>query len=121
VAALGAAGLAACGGGAESAGPSGPVEVRLPLMDVGQTAAIGGGQGQGILVTRLSETEVVAVSRRCTHQGCQVSTPSGGTLNCPCHGSRFTVTGAVVQGPATSPLSSYPARIEEDEVIVTVG
>jgi Rieske Fe-S protein len=116
-----AAAAAGCGGGEGGLGPDGPFEVRLALMAVGETVAIGGGQGQGILVTRLTDTSVVAVSRTCTHQGCQVSTPSGGSLNCPCHGSRFTVSGSVVQGPATQPLRSYQAVIEGDEVVVTVS
>lgn len=99
-----------------------PVTVLVPLMAVGQTVAASGG-GVNLAVTRRDDTSVVAVSRTCTHQGCTVLLPSapGGTLDCPCHGSRFQTTGALVNGPARLPLPSYPARIDGGQVVVTVG
>ncbi len=50
-----------------------------------------------------------ALSRKCTHLGCKVSYfEEGGFLECPCHQSKFNAeTGAVIQGPATLPLTSY--------------
>ncbi|KAF4406340.1 MULTISPECIES: FAD-dependent oxidoreductase [Streptomyces] len=46
-----------------------------------------------------------AVSARCTHMGCLVSFNAGERAwECPCHGSRFGVDGAVLQGPANRPL-----------------
>ncbi|GAA1889985.1 FAD-dependent oxidoreductase [Paeniglutamicibacter psychrophenolicus] len=51
---------------------------------------------------------VHAVSAICTHQGCTVEfNPADTTWDCPCHGSRFTTDGTVIQGPAIKPL---PAR-----------
>ncbi|MEY2471648.1 MAG: hypothetical protein QOK28_977 [Actinomycetota bacterium] len=42
---------------------------------------------------------------RCTHQGCVLRQDDAlGTWDCPCHGSRFDSDGAVIQGPANSPL-----------------
>jgi Rieske Fe-S protein len=136
----GAAAAAACsgcgGGGGSPAAPSTPVaqptatprppnEVRVGLMAVGVTVEATGtllGRPLPIAVTRESESVVVAVSRVCTHQGCTVNLPMspGATLDCPCHGSRFLTSGQVVNGPAARALSTFPARIEGSQVVVTL-
>jgi cytochrome b6-f complex iron-sulfur subunit len=125
-AAAAALGCAGCGGGGSVSGPLAPPDaqarvLRVALPSVGQTVALFDGD-ESYAVTRMSETSVVAVSRTCTHQGCTVLLPSGQpTLDCPCHGSRYTLTGAVVNGPAVRPLPSYAARIEGSQVAVTIG
>lgn len=44
----------------------------------------------------------------CTHSGCDRSWSfSNNQFLCSCHGSRFTTTGTVVQGPATQPLTAF--------------
>jgi nitrite reductase/ring-hydroxylating ferredoxin subunit len=46
-----------------------------------------------------------AVSLRCTHMGCLLRFNAAETSwDCPCHGSRFDVDGAVLEGPAVTPL-----------------
>lgn len=123
-----------CGGGSPTApgptptptppGTSPPNEVRVPLPAVGVTVAATGQllTPLPLAITRLTETKVVAVSRICTHMGCTVSLPVASllTLNCPCHGSRFEVTGQVVNGPAERPLASFPTVIVGNQVVVTL-
>jgi cytochrome b6-f complex iron-sulfur subunit len=57
----------------------------------------------------------IAVSSVCTHQGCQVSySHDNGNLPCPCHGSVFSTAGAVLAGPASTPLKKYNVAQEGD-------
>jgi Rieske Fe-S protein len=61
--------------------------------------------------------QVHAFSAICTHQGCVVSTISNGTIDCPCHGSKFDLqTGKVVAGPAPSPLPAIAVTVRNGEV-----
>lgn len=115
-----------CGESPTEPGPLAPPppaarRLRVALMAVGETVAAFDG-AVALAVTRLGTSSVVAVSRTCTHQGCTVLLPgvAGQTLDCPCHGSRFTTDGTVINGPAARPLPSYPARIEGGEVVVTL-
>lgn len=63
-----------------------------------------------------------ALSSVCTHLGCmtrQQPEPEG--FFCPCHGSRFSVTGEVVQGPARRPLPRLQLTLEQEELVVDAG
>lgn len=53
-------------------------------------------------------TSFLALSRVCTHEGCPVTYDHGaGNIPCGCHGSKFTTTGSVINGPAAVALKSY--------------
>lgn len=70
-----------------------------------------------IYLRRLGDRSYVALLLRCTHRGCQPD-PAGDRLACPCHGSQYTVTGDVIQGPAALPLRRFPTTSDERYVYI---
>ncbi|HET9458359.1 MAG TPA: FAD-dependent oxidoreductase [Sphingomicrobium sp.] len=68
-------------------------------------AAVLNVDGDDIAVFRDEQGEVKAVSAVCTHMGCILGWNAiDRTWDCPCHGSRFSLAGDVIAGPAVSPL-----------------
>jgi Rieske Fe-S protein len=65
--------------------------------------------GEKVAAYRDVDGTLCAVSPVCTHLGCLVAfNTAEKTWDCPCHGSRFTVSGEVLQGPATDDLEQKP-------------
>jgi len=63
--------------------------------------------GRPCAVYRDEDGQVSAISAECTHRGCLVAfNETEKTWECPCHGSRFTTDGAILDGPANRPLAS---------------
>jgi cytochrome b6-f complex iron-sulfur subunit len=73
-----------------------------------------------ILVAQVSTGSFVALSASCTHQCCPVSYFRG-SLVCPCHGSTFDMSGAVIGGPAQRPLQNFEVCSDESGVSVMLG
>jgi Rieske Fe-S protein len=76
-----------------------------------------------ILVIRTSTSAVAALSDICTHLGCGVRyEPARGILQCPCHGSEYSLTGQVLQGPAIRPLTRYATQLDTaaDQLTITL-
>lgn len=58
-----------------------------------------------------------ALSSVCTHLGCNIRS-TGEEFECPCHGSRFDLEGAVLQGPAISALRYVDLSRSADNLLV---
>jgi Rieske Fe-S protein len=129
----GLAGLAGCstyGGSAGDPTPAAPpVSPESAVVGGGAELAkvadipVGGGKifaDRNIVVTQPQAGTVKAFSSTCTHAGCTVTAVSGGTINCPCHGSKFKIAdGSVAGGPAPSPLP--PAAVTVTGDAITLG
>jgi nitrite reductase/ring-hydroxylating ferredoxin subunit len=94
-------------------------------INLGPASAIpvGGGKAftdQQILVTQPAKGEYKAFTAVCTHQQCIINEVSGGTMNCPCHGSKFSITdGSVKAGPAPSPVAAKTVTVTNGDIIVS--
>ncbi|XUL87182.1 Rieske (2Fe-2S) protein [Streptomyces galilaeus] len=81
---------------------------------------VGGGKilkAQKVVVTQPKKDEFKAFSAVCTHQGCTVSTIANGTIDCPCHGSKFNIAdGTVAGGPAPKPLPAEQITVEGNSI-----
>jgi len=81
----------------------------------------GGFVKEGDLIIINTGDEYIALSNICTHQGCVVSYDSeDNNLPCPCHGSLYSISGSVLEGPAENPLKKYGLTQEGDILTITL-
>src|SRR5690349_4600265 len=126
--------LTACGGGSTAtapatAAPSAPAAGSGGSPSTAATSGaltstssvpVGGGMvfaDKDVVVTQPEAGTFKAFSATCTHKGCKVKDVSAGTINCPCHGSKFAIAdGSVKAGPAQSPLTAKNVTVSGDSV-----
>lgn len=99
-------------GGGNNTG--GETIVDLNSNDFVALKTVGGFAYSGnIIIIRTGTSTYLALSKICTHESCTVAYNSTSTnIECPCHGSKFSTTGAVIQGPAPSSLKTYSVKVE---------
>ncbi|MET9678556.1 Rieske 2Fe-2S domain-containing protein [Streptomyces sp. NPDC006482] len=98
-----------------SAAPSG----AAPLARTSEIP-VGGGTvfaEQKVVVTQPAAGEFKAFSAVCTHQGCLVNKVADGTIDCPCHGSKYRIAdGSVAAGPAPRPLPAEQITVSGESI-----
>lgn len=73
-----------------------------------------------VSIFRLSDSKYQAVLMKCTHKGTELQV-LGDRFQCPAHGSEFTQTGEVQNGPAETPLRTFPTHIEGPTLKIDMG
>lgn len=106
------AGISAC------ARKQGPVS---RLVSLGRLAALADGPlhtfpVEGVVIIQTA-SGLRSMSLTCSHQRCQLVAGEG-ELQCPCHGSRFDLSGTPLKGPATSSLRRYKLILKDGELFV---
>jgi len=99
------------------------------FVTVADAAEVGEGElaafevgGERIAVANVGGT-LHAFDDTCTHLRCSLAEGEleGTVVTCPCHGSQFDVTsGEVLRGPASEPVQSYAARVENEALQVAI-
>jgi cytochrome b6-f complex iron-sulfur subunit len=95
----------------------------VPRVELDRTGALlveDPGSELPIYVHRATSGEVIAVSTRCGHRGCQVE-PAATSLVCPCHGSEYTFDGSILQGPTERALQRYRVTSDATHVYIVVS
>jgi cytochrome b6-f complex iron-sulfur subunit len=74
---------------------------------------------QGVIVARTLSGTYIAVASACTHQSVTIGYQSSSNqFRCPSHGSVFSATGAVVNGPAATALQQFNTALSGNNLRV---
>ena len=107
--------LAACGKPADPPAASNPTPGRaltaVSDVPVGAATIV-----DGTLITQPSAGVFKGFVARCTHAGCAL-TLKNGSIECPCHGSKFTLDGSVDHGPAVDPLVARAVSVRGGQIV----
>ncbi|HRJ98653.1 MAG TPA: Rieske (2Fe-2S) protein [Ignavibacteria bacterium] len=94
----------------------------INLSDYPALGSTGGHEmiNSNTIVIRTGSNKFTALNTVCTHKKCDVEF-SGDGFECPCHGSTFSKTGKVTNGPAKKNLKSYKTTFNEAENTLTIN
>ncbi|GAA2384842.1 MULTISPECIES: ubiquinol-cytochrome c reductase iron-sulfur subunit [Gordonia] len=111
--------LSACGSRESApAGVTPPSGAPAGTLATVSDVPVGGGVIAGdVVITQPRAGDYQAFTATCTHAGCTLSGVSDGTIDCPCHGSKFHLDGTVANGPADRPLSKVSVRVDGSNII----
>jgi Rieske Fe-S protein len=109
------AGTGAAAGATSAASGGGSAGSGVNALATTSEIPVGSGKiftAEKVVVTQPAAGDFKAFSAVCTHMGCTVSQIANGTIDCPCHGSQYSIKdGAVVAGPAPAPLPAKAIKV----------
>jgi Rieske Fe-S protein len=105
-----------------TAAPSAPGGTAAPAAKaIAKTTDVPVGSGVivgDIVVTQPTAGVFKGFSAKCTHKGCTLDKVADGTIDCPCHGSKFNLDGTVAKGPANTPLGVENITVQGDTIVL---
>ena len=127
--------IGACGGG--GSGPSNVPQLSIvngnvsgsavvvqidstsPLAAVGEAAMVRS-SGGSLLVSRTAQETFTALTSTCTHEACTIT--GFDNTNCvgPCHWSKFTTAGRVINGPASASLRTFATQFSNNVLTISL-
>jgi cytochrome b6-f complex iron-sulfur subunit len=124
--------LAACGSGGNSSTTAAPANdsASIAAMAEGGTTVAALDKAGFVAITVKGKPativrnpdkkdEILAVNTMCTHKGCTVAWKADQkAFVCPCHGAKFSASGAVTAAPAEKPLTQYKVKVAGDQITV---
>ena len=96
-----------------TAAPAAKAIAKTSDVPVGSGVIVG-----EVVVTQPSAGVFKGLSAKCTHKGCTVDKVADGTIDCPCHGSKFNLDGTVANGPAQEPLAVENITVQGDSIML---
>jgi Rieske Fe-S protein len=98
--------------------PGGPAPQAKPIAKTSDVPVGSGVIVNDVVVTQPSAGVFKGFSAKCTHAGCTVNKVADGTIDCPCHGSKYNLDGSVANGPAAKPLEAKTVVVEGDSIVL---
>jgi Rieske Fe-S protein len=102
--------------------PDGRLVASLDTLPVGGSLVFAyPGEHDNCVLVRLSDTELVAYSQKCTHLACAViPRPDRGDIHCPCHEGFFDLrSGRPTAGPPRRPLPRITLEVHGRDIYAT--
>jgi Rieske Fe-S protein len=103
-------------GGASSTGGAGALGKTVDIP-------VGGGKifdVQKVVVSQPAAGTFKGFSAICTHKQCVVASINNGVIQCPCHGSQYSIIdGSVKAGPAPAPLAEKAVTVKGDSIYLS--
>ena len=95
------------------------IDSTSPLAGVGGAAMVRS-SGGSFLVSRTAQETFAALTSTCTHEACTITGFDNTNYVCPCHGSKFTTAGRVINGPANAPLRTFATQFSNNVLTISL-
>ena len=72
---------------------------------------------ENFIITK-NNSSMKIFSSKCSHLGCRITRMEENEFVCPCHGSRYNLSGDVIKGPAQKSLKLLQVEKDNNKIII---